>query len=182
MCPSGALVCGQHGQGPLRMRCGMRASGGLLAAILTVLLCQCGRIEFEKLPPSDSNTDHPPKNDTADSAPTGSDSEADSDSQNQNTNTDADTNTNTDTNTDTDTNADTECREDLPETMSQFYPDCDGDGVFNNVPTSACDFTGANVKFNCRDGSPPDGGWSSTAGTDCDDEDPSEDEIHRPTR
>ncbi len=52
-----------------------------------------------------------------------------------------------------------------------FYPDCDGDGVFDATPTNACGTAGADAAFDCVDGFDPDGGWSTTPGTDCNDED-----------
>jgi len=51
-----------------------------------------------------------------------------------------------------------------------WYPDCDGDGVFDGSPTNACALTGAAAAFDCNDGLDPDGGFSTTAGTDCNDE------------
>lgn len=64
-----------------------------------------------------------------------------------------------------------ECSEDNPDTQKEFFPDCDGDGVFDSVATMACDIGGANAAFDCLDGGAPDGGWSLTPGTDCNDED-----------
>lgn len=54
---------------------------------------------------------------------------------------------------------------------SDWYPDCDADGAFRAFPVHACGTTEANAAFNCEDGADPDGGWSNTAGVDCNDED-----------
>lgn len=63
-----------------------------------------------------------------------------------------------------------ECTDEDPETPHLFYPDCDGDGVFGSIPTVACDMNVAKQTYDCLDGAPPDGGWSITEGTDCNDE------------
>jgi len=55
--------------------------------------------------------------------------------------------------------------------FGDFYPDCDGDGVFEATPVNACGEAGADTVTPCTDLLPPDGGWSATAGADCDDED-----------
>ncbi|HET6278963.1 MAG TPA: putative metal-binding motif-containing protein [Candidatus Polarisedimenticolia bacterium] len=64
-----------------------------------------------------------------------------------------------------------------------WYPDCDGDplgpgaaGRFAQAGrgVTACDPAEADTLTNCADGMPPDGGWRSTPGNDCDDEDPTE--------
>lgn len=52
-----------------------------------------------------------------------------------------------------------------------WYPDCDDDGEFSASAITAEDAAGANAAFDCADGADPDGGWSATAGSDCDDED-----------
>lgn len=51
-----------------------------------------------------------------------------------------------------------------------WYPDCDGDGLYGTNFVSACSQADANRDFDCRDGCDPDGGWSSAAGEDCNDE------------
>ena len=55
-----------------------------------------------------------------------------------------------------------------------WYADCDGDGSFSSAAVIACDAAGADALTPCSDASPPDGGWSHTAGNDCDDADASE--------
>jgi hypothetical protein len=54
-----------------------------------------------------------------------------------------------------------------------WYPNCDGDVHFARVGREviACDPAEADTLTNCADGEAPDGGWSSSAGDDCDDED-----------
>jgi len=53
-----------------------------------------------------------------------------------------------------------------------WYPDCDGDGFFSDIPIIACHEAEANANSPCLDGQAPDGGWSHVPGDDCDDEDP----------
>ena len=53
-----------------------------------------------------------------------------------------------------------------------WYADCDGDTYERSIAVIACDASGAPTP--CVDTSPPDGGYSSVAGTDCNDEDASE--------
>ncbi len=55
--------------------------------------------------------------------------------------------------------------------FGDFYPDCDGDGAFEATPVNACGEVGADTVTPCANLLPPDGGWSGTAGADCDDED-----------
>jgi len=55
-----------------------------------------------------------------------------------------------------------------------WYADCDGDGSFSSAAVVACDAVGADALTPCSDASPPDGGWSHIAGSDCDDADVSE--------
>jgi hypothetical protein len=68
--------------------------------------------------------------------------------------------------------------EDATEFAGQrWYPDCDGDGGFDDVFLQACDLAAADASAitnqTCADAAPPDGGWTHTAGDDCDDEDAS---------
>lgn len=56
--------------------------------------------------------------------------------------------------------------------LTRLYPDCDGDGGFSSIAHLACDSGGPDGNFHCDDGQGPDGGWSTLAGDDCDDEDP----------
>ena len=55
-----------------------------------------------------------------------------------------------------------------------WYADCDGDSYSRSSSVTACDLSGANASTPCADGLAPDGGWSNTAGSDCDDEDATE--------
>lgn len=52
-----------------------------------------------------------------------------------------------------------------------WYADCDGDGYFSTVGIVSCGIPSVSP---CVDGSFPDGGYSSTPGNDCDDEDATE--------
>ncbi len=72
-----------------------------------------------------------------------------------------------------DTTAGTDCNDEdgTATAHSDFYPDCDGDGVFGGVAVNACGEAGADTITPCVDGQPPNGGWSASAGTDCNDED-----------
>ena len=61
---------------------------------------------------------------------------------------------------------DNNCNGEVDEgTVSQWYPDCDGDGSFSSVGTTE------QSSFQCSSGGAPAGGWSDTIGDDCDDED-----------
>ncbi|MDH3786125.1 MAG: putative metal-binding motif-containing protein, partial [Acidobacteriota bacterium] len=51
-----------------------------------------------------------------------------------------------------------------------WYADCDNDGSHRSTSVAACDLAAANGLTPCSDSQAPDGGWSHTAGTDCDDE------------
>lgn len=70
-------------------------------------------------------------------------------------------------------NCEDECpRDPTGDTLTSWHPDCDGDGEFASQPITACSEVDANRQSRCAGGQAPDGGWSDTAGTDCNDEDP----------
>jgi len=51
-----------------------------------------------------------------------------------------------------------------------WYADCDNDGTYRTTSVVQCDLADANTATPCTDTEIPDGGWSHTLGTDCDDE------------
>ncbi len=56
---------------------------------------------------------------------------------------------------------------------SDFFPDCDGDGVASSDVgdrVRACGTAGADALSPCTDGQAPDGGWHLALGSDCNDE------------
>jgi len=55
--------------------------------------------------------------------------------------------------------------------LEDWYPDCDADGEFDNVATNACGEDGADFAFDCFGGGDPTGGWNTTLGVDCNDDD-----------
>ncbi len=59
----------------------------------------------------------------------------------------------------------------LGNVKTKWYPDCDDDGEPSPFATVACSDIGASLALSCSDGKAPDGGWSTAAGVDCDDED-----------
>lgn len=67
-----------------------------------------------------------------------------------------------------------DCNDDDPATTSltDWYADCDADGVFGSDAVRACGGLGANLASPCAKAAPPAGGWSNTGGDDCDDNDP----------
>lgn len=60
--------------------------------------------------------------------------------------------------------------------LTDHYPDCDGDGSYADTPVAACNAVDASAQFDCPSGADPVG-WSTTAGSDCDDDNPDAQQV-----
>lgn len=55
-------------------------------------------------------------------------------------------------------------------TLGDWYPDCDGDGVYASVAVAACSSQEADAVYDCPQGGDP-ASWSPTVGSDCHEQD-----------